>query len=60
MADQKYAHSYFKKPDLLATLYPKYQEFIENKFSQFLNKIEANKNFVVAIKGVGSLFGFLK
>ena len=60
MADQKYAHSYFKKPNLLATLYPKYQEFIEKIFIQFLNEIEANENFVVAIKGVGSLFGFLK
>ena len=49
MADQKYAHSYFKKPNLLATLYPKYQEFIEKKFSQFLNEIEANEIFVVAI-----------
>jgi hypothetical protein len=45
---------------LLANLYPNYQEFIEKKFSQFLNEIETNENFVVAINGVGSLFGFLK
>jgi hypothetical protein len=60
IANQKYAHSYFKKPNLLANLYPNYQEFIEKKFSQFLNEIETNENFVVAINGVGSLFGFLK
>ena len=60
MANQKYAHSYFKNPNLLATLYPKYQAFIEKEFSRFLNEIEGNENFVVAIKGVGSLFGLLK
>jgi hypothetical protein len=57
---QKYASSYFAKPDLLATIYPKYQEFIESDFGQFLNEIDATENSVVAIKGVGSLFGFLK
>ena len=31
MTDQKYAHSYFQKPNLLATLYPKYQEFIKKR-----------------------------
>jgi len=60
MANQKYAHSYFKKPNLLANLYPKYMEFIENKFKGFLSEIQANENYVIAIKGVGSLFGFLK
>ena len=60
LASQKYAHTYFIKPNLLATLYPKYQEFIEKQFSQFLNQIKADENVVVAVKGVGSLFGFLK
>ena len=60
VSNQKYAHSYFKKPNLLDILYPKYQESIEKKFGGFLDEIEANENFVVAIKGVGSLFGFLK
>jgi len=60
MSTQKYAQSYFKKPQLLATLYPKYQAYIENEFIQFLKRYEINENFVVALKGVGSLFGFLK
>jgi hypothetical protein len=60
MANQKYAQSYFKKPNLLANLYPKYQEFIEKKFSGFLEENAVNEDFVVGIQGVGSLFGFLK
>ena len=60
MANQKYAQSYFKKPSLLATLYLKYQQFIEKRFSEFLEKNAVNQNFVVGIQGVGSLFGFLK
>jgi hypothetical protein len=60
MAGQKYAKSYFKKPELLANLYPKYLDFIEKNFRRFLEEIGANENFVVALKGVGSLFGFLK
>lgn len=60
MANQKYAQSYFKKPNLLATLYPKYQKFIEKEFSSFLEEKAVNDNFVVGIQGVGSLFGFLK
>jgi hypothetical protein len=60
MAGQKYAQSYFKKPDLLAGLYHKYLNFIEENFRLFLDEISANDNFVLAIKGVGSLFGFLK
>ena len=36
MANQKYAQSYFKQPNLLANLYPKYQEFIEKRFSEII------------------------
>ena len=60
MATQKYARSYFKKPELLAGLYPKYLEFIEENFRLYLDEAGADENFVVALKGVGSLFGFLK
>jgi len=60
MANQKYVQSYFKKPNLLANLYPKYQEFIEKKFNGFLEENTVNEDFVVGIQGVGSLFGFLK
>lgn len=60
LADQRYAKSYFKKPDLLSTLLPKYLDFITQKFENFLQAEAVNDNTVVALKGVGSLFGFIK
>jgi hypothetical protein len=60
LTGQKYAQSYFQKPHLLATLYPKYLDYIVKEFELFLEKERTGENSVVAIKGVGSLFGFLK
>lgn len=60
LASQKYARSYFQKPHLLPTLLPKYLDFIASEFEIFLHENEIGPGFVVAIKGVGSLFGFLK
>ena len=59
-ASQKYAKSYFQKPHLLSTLLPKYLAFITDEFETFLQEKDAGANSVVAIQGVGSLFGFLK
>lgn len=60
LASQRYAKSYFEKPNLLLTLLPKYLTYIETEFAAFLQTKGANEGFVVALKGVGSLFGFLK
>jgi Domain of unknown function (DUF1788) len=60
LSPQRYAHSYFQNPQLLSSLLPKYMDFIENQFSQFLINHHVNENSVVALSGVGSLFGFLK
>lgn len=57
---QRYAKSYFQKPHLLPTVLPKYLDYIVAGFRSFLEECNANANSVVAIKGVGSLFGFLK
>lgn len=57
---QKYAKSYFERPDLLATAMPKYAEFIAEEFQAFLRRNEVGESFVVALKGVGSLFSLLK
>lgn len=56
----RYAKSYFQKPHLLHTLLPKYLDFITGEFENFLDQNNADHNSVVAIQGVGSLFGFLK
>lgn len=60
MAAQRYAKSYFQKPHLLSTLLPKYLSFLTQDFSAFLQEKELDTNSVVALKGVGSLFGLLK
>lgn len=60
LASQRYAKSYFQKPHLLPTLLPKYLAYITDEFETFLQANEIGPDFVVAIQGVGSLFGFLK
>lgn len=60
LASQRYAKSYFKQPNLLSTLLPKYLQFIVDEFTAFLEDKNVGENDVVALKGAGSLFGFLK
>lgn len=60
LSAQRYAKKYFEKPYLLTTLLPKYLEYIIHHFRQTLAENKAGENTVVALKGVGSLFGFLK
>jgi len=60
LAAQRYKKSYFQKPQLLSTLLPKYLDYIKDKFEKFLQDESTSEDSVVAVKGVGSLFGFLK
>ena len=60
LSSQRYAQSYYRKPQLLSPLLPRYLTFIEDKFKSFLELNRVERNHVVALKGVGSLFGFLK
>ncbi|MCU5787653.1 DUF1788 domain-containing protein [Alloalcanivorax marinus] len=60
LSSQRYAKSYFQKPHLLATVLPKYLDYIVDEFERFLDSRTIDENAVVAIQGVGSLFGFLK
>jgi Domain of unknown function (DUF1788) len=57
---QRYANSYFQKPQLLSGFLAKYMDFIDQQFSRFLLDHNVNENSVVVLTGVGSLFGFLK
>lgn len=57
---QRYANSYFQKPTLLSNFLPKYMDFIDQQFAKFLIDHHVNENSIVALKGVGSLFGFIK
>jgi hypothetical protein len=45
---------------LLSTLLPKYLSYIEAEFEAFLQGKNVGEDFVVALQGVGTLFGFLK
>lgn len=56
----RYAESYFQKPHLLDTIIHKYLSFIVDEFTAFLDKNGIDGNWVVALTGVGTLFGFLK
>lgn len=60
LAPQRYAKSYFKDPLKLSSLLPKYLIFISEEFEKFCIKNNVDANSVVAINGVGTLFGFLK
>lgn len=60
LSGQRYAESYYRKPDLLASLLPQYLDFIADCFGQFLKTGGADDGSVVSLKGVGSLFGLLK
>lgn len=60
ITSQRYAKSYFQKPHLISTLLPNYLAFITDEFEAFLQENDIGVNTVVAIKGVGALFGFLK
>jgi hypothetical protein len=60
LASQKYAKSYFQKPQLINTLLPKYAEYIATQFKEHIEQAGADHSTVVAVSGVGSLFGFQK
>lgn len=61
MSSQRYAKSYFQKPDLLVNLLPRYLDYISAKFEDFLLQDGGNgPDGVVALQGVSSLFGLLK
>ncbi len=60
LSAQRYANSYFDKPQLLGNLLPKFLDYIETQFRGCLTNGKGDSNTVVALKGVGSLFGFLK
>jgi hypothetical protein len=60
LSSQRYAKSYMQKPHLLTMLLPKYLDYIVREFEAFLLKGSVGTNSVVALKGVGSLFGFLR
>jgi hypothetical protein len=60
LAKQKYGAQYFKRPNLMMSAISGYKGFLVEEFAGFLDGSSADTNTVVALSGVGSLFGFLK
>ena len=60
VAKQRYAKSYFEKPELLGNRLTTYHPYLLELFKAFLSESHVSDNTVVALKGVGSLFGFIK
>lgn len=60
MAEQKYASAYFSAPDKLTTIRHRYLEWLEQHVSLQIEQRNTGENHVVALYGVGSLFGLLK
>lgn len=60
LAGQRYAKSYYQKPHLLSPLLPKYATYIQEEFQRYLEEKNVHAGHVIALKGVGSLFGLLK
>ena len=60
MARQRYAKSYFRDPSKLSTLLGKYEDDIAERFRGFCEDRAVGAGDVVALSGVGCLFGLLK
>lgn len=61
MQGEEYAQSYFREPELLKDLLPdELLDFIERSFDSWAAQIPLTEKTVVALTGVGSLFGFVK
>ncbi|MCS7466130.1 DUF1788 domain-containing protein [Stieleria sp. ICT_E10.1] len=60
MGSQRYAKAYFAAPEKLTTLWGKYEDYIVEQFTQFCEDRSVGDDDVVALAGVGTLFGFLK
>ncbi|WP_029450766.1 BREX protein BrxB domain-containing protein [Clostridium algidicarnis] len=60
LSDLKYAQSYYKKPEVLTSSIHKYLDYIETEFADLLKRQQVSEEDVVALSGVGAIFGFIK
>ncbi len=60
LSSQRYARKYFQDPDPLDTLLPRYLTFLTDAVAAFIQEKQCGSGCVVALGGVGSLFGLLK
>ena len=61
MQSEDYAQAYFQEPELLKDLLPdEFLDFIEKRFDDWAAQVPLTDTTVVALMGVGTLFGFVK
>lgn len=60
LSRQRYAKKYFAQPELLTNLLPRYLDYIGECFERFVDEQGVHSRSVVAVSGVGSLFGLVK
>ncbi|MGE4440408.1 MAG: BREX protein BrxB domain-containing protein [Desulfomicrobium sp.] len=61
LASEDYAEEFFKEPSLLGDLLPEeYLRFLISSFNKHMGEATTNPNAVIAVLGVGALFGFAK
>lgn len=60
IGSQRYATKYFEFPERLKVLLPKYEEYLVERFTDLVSEQNVHDRTVVALTGVGSLYGFLK
>lgn len=60
MAQEDYKESYFQAPEDLEMLMPEFQEHLIQQLVQMLTADTVDSNTVVALSGLGGLFGFLQ
>jgi hypothetical protein len=60
LASLKYAESYYKQPEKLEDVFPEYLKWLTNRFKTFVEDNDIKDDHVVALCGIGSLYGFLK
>lgn len=60
MIRQEYREEYFKNPESLDFALTEYEEFVVEKVRGVLTQEKADSYSIVAISGVGTVFGFLK
>ncbi len=60
MAEQEYRESYFQSPEDLELLLPQFKSDLKEQLASVLSSPEANEHCVVALSGLGCLFGLLR
>ncbi len=60
LSSEQYSETYYQRPTELRNVLFRYRDYLEERFGVFLDKKCLGKSSVVALSGLGSLFGLLR